>query len=318
MQAGQVLYEIDAAQYRAALGVAQGNLQRAQANIDATRLQAQRYDALAKIDAVSKQEADNARASARVAQADVVAQRSAVDAAQVNMEFTRIRAPISGRISRSVITPGALVQAGQPQPLATIMRTNSVYVDINQSAAQLLNLRASLAEDNIQRDPNGAARVELQLPNGAKYPIEGFLQFSEVSADPNTGSVTLRATFANPENMLLPGMFVRAKLVEGVQERGILAPQQGISRDPRGRATAMVVNAKNEVEARPVTLGRAIGDKWLVTSGLKAGDKLIVEGLLGLRPGAKVKPGAPRQVTAPPAAAAAKAPAKPAPAKEGE
>lgn len=296
VRAGQVLYEIEDAPYRAALAQAQGNLARAQASINATALQAQRYRDLVAVNAVSRQEADNAIASAASARADVAAQRAAVQAAQVSQGFTRIRAPISGRIGRSLYTPGALVQAGQPDALATIQQTNMVYVDLTQSAAQILNLREALRSGGVEQADG--ARVRLLLPNGKTYPIEGRLQFSEVSVDPTSGAVTLRATFPNPDGLLLPGMYVRATLAEGKREQAILAPQQGITRDPRGRATAMVVGAGNKVEMRTVETDRAIGDKWIVTKGLKPGDRLIVEGLVNLRPGTVVKPGAPQQVTA--------------------
>lgn len=295
VRAGQLLYEIEDAPYRAALGQAQGSLARAQASIRATALQAERYRELVGINAVSRQEADNAAAAAQQARADVAAQRASVQAAQVNQNFTRIRAPISGRIGRSLFTPGALVQAGQADPLATIQRTDFVYVDMTQSAAQVIDLKQALREGGIS-DAEGA-RVQLLLPNGATYALEGRLQFSEVTVDPSSGAVTLRATFPNPDGLLLPGMYVRAKLIEGQRPNAILAPQQGINRDVRGRATAMVVDAQNKVELRQVETDRALGDKWIVTRGLKAGDRLIVEGLLNLRPGTLVRPGAPQQVT---------------------
>lgn len=293
VHAGQLLYVVDDAPYRAALGSAQGQLARAQAAINATRLQAQRYGELVALNAVSKQEADNATSSAQQARADVQAQRSAVQAAQVNLNYTRIRAPITGRIGRSLVTPGALVQTGQADPLATIQRTDHVYVDVTQSAAQLLNLREAMRGGDLSRDAD-AADVELVLPNGKVYPVRGRLQFSEVTVDPTTGAVTLRATFPNPDGTLLPGLYVRARLVEGVRRDAILAPQQGITRDPRGQATALVVNAAGKVEQRNVTTDRAIGDKWVVTAGLKPGDRLIVEGLLNLRPGTAVKVAAPQ------------------------
>ncbi|RZM10540.1 MAG: efflux RND transporter periplasmic adaptor subunit, partial [Sphingomonas sp.] len=218
--------------------------------------------------------------------------------ARVNLGFTRIKAPISGRIGRSLVTVGALVQTGQTDPLATIQRTNTVYVDVVQSAAQLLDLKQAMASGGVTRG-DGSARVQLILPNGTTYPIEGRLQFAEVTVDQTTGAVTLRASFPNPNGLLLPGMYVRAKLVEGTRRQAIMAPTAGITRDPRGGATALVVNAQNKVEQRNVTTDRVIGDKWIVTSGLKPGDKLIVEGLLNLRPGATVKPAAPQQVAKP-------------------
>ncbi|WP_176590943.1 efflux RND transporter periplasmic adaptor subunit [Sphingobium sp. EM0848] len=296
VRAGQLLYEIEDAPYRAALGQAQGALARAQASIRATGLQAQRYKDLVGINAVSKQEADNAAASAQQARADVTAQHAAVQAAQVNQDFTRIRAPISGRIGRSLFTPGALVQAGQADALATIQRTDTVYVDVTQSAAQIIDLKQAMGAGGVSAEQG--ARVQLLLPNGSVYPIEGRLQFSEVTVDPSAGTVTLRATFANPDGLLLPGMYVRARLVEAQRTQAILAPQQGITRDARGRATAMVVGADNKVEMREVETDRPVGDKWIVTKGLKAGDRLIVEGLVNLRPGAVVQPGRPQQVTA--------------------
>lgn len=296
VQAGQLLYEIDDAPYRAALGQAQGSLARAQASIRATGLQAQRYKELVGINAVSRQEADNADASAQQARADVAAQRAAVQSAQVNQNFTRIRAPISGRIGRSLFTPGALVQAGQADALATIQRTDMVYVDVTQSAAQIIDLKQAMKAGGVSAADG--ARVQLLLPNGSVYPIEGRLQFSEVTVDPASGAVTLRATFANPDGLLLPGMYVRAKLVEGQRTQAILAPQQGVTRDARGRATAMVVGADNKVEVREIETDRPVGDKWIVTKGLKSGDRLIVEGLLNLRPGTVVQPGRPQQVTA--------------------
>ena len=295
VRAGQMLYEIEDAPYRAALGQAQGALARAQASIRATALQAQRYRDLVGINAVSRQEADNAAASAQQARADVAAQQAAVQAARVNQDFTRIRAPISGRIGRSLFTPGALVQAGQADPLATIQRTDIVYVDVTQSAAQIIDLKQAMKAGGV--GVAAGARVQLLLPNGSTYPIEGRLQFSEVTVDPSSGAVTLRATFANPDGLLLPGMYVRARLVEGERSQVVLAPQQGISRDARGRATAMVVGTNNKAELRQVETDRAVGDKWIVTKGLKAGDRLIVEGLVNLRPGTVVKPGPAQQVT---------------------
>ena len=293
VKAGQLLYDIEDAPYQAALAQARGNLARAQASINATSLQARRYQELVGINAVSRQEADNAAATAQQARADVAAQRAAVQAAQVNQNFTRIRAPISGRIGRSLFTPGALVQAGQADPLATIQRIDSVYVDVTQSAADIINFRQALRNGGVS-EADGA-RVQLLLPNGSTYALEGRLQFSEVTVDPSSGAVTLRATFPNPDGLLLPGMYVRARVVAGRQTNAILAPQQGISRDARGRATAMVVNSQNKTEIRQVETKQALGDKWIVTQGLKAGDRLIVEGPTNLKPGAVVKPRAPEQ-----------------------
>ncbi|MDO7835416.1 efflux RND transporter periplasmic adaptor subunit [Sphingobium sp. HBC34] len=295
VRAGQLLYEIDDAPYRAALAQAKGSLAKAQATIRSTGLQAQRYKELVTINAVSRQDYDDAAAAAQQARADVAASQGSVQAAQVNQNFTRIRAPISGRIGRSLFTPGALVQSGQPDALTTIQRTDTVYVDVTQSAAQIIDLKQAIKNGGVS--DAGGVRIRLILPNGSDYPIEGRLQFSEVTVDPSSGAVTLRATFPNPDGLLLPGMYVRAKMVEGQRTQAILAPQQGISRDARGRATALVVGKDNKVESRQVEVDRAVGDKWIVTKGLKAGDRLIVEGLVNLRPGAVVRPGAPQQVT---------------------
>lgn len=297
VKAGQLLYEIEDAPYRAALAQARGSLAVAQASISASASQARRYKDLVAINAVSRQEYDDAAAAAQQARANVAAQQGALQSAQVNLNFTRIRAPISGRIGRSLFTPGALVSAAQAEPLATIQRTDTVYVDITQSAAQLIDLKQAMASGGVSNADG--ARIQLILPNGSVYPIEGRLQFADVTVDPSSGSVVLRATFPNPDGLLLPGMYVRARLVEGLRQNVILAPQQGVTRDSRGRATAMVVGKDDKAEVRQIETDRAIGDKWIVTKGLKAGDRLIVEGLVNLRPGTVVKPGSPQQITAP-------------------
>jgi membrane fusion protein (multidrug efflux system) len=284
VQAGQVLYEIEDSPYRAALLNAQGQLAEAEANIRSTQLQADRDRKLVSQDSIAKQDADNAEAAAAQAKATVIAQRGALNAAQVNLAFTRIRAPITGRIGRSLITPGALVQIGQADALATIQRIDQVYVDLTQSAADLLNLRAAMQAGQA------GARVQLILPNGAIYPIDGQMRFADITVDQTTGAVIVRATFANPDGVLLPGLYVRARLTEGVLAQGLLAPQAGVTRNERGEAVAMVVGPGNVAAERKVETGQAIGDKWLIRSGLKPGDKLIVDGLLNLHPGAKVTP----------------------------
>lgn len=286
--AGQVLYEIEDSPYRAALLTAQGQLAQAEANIRSTQLQADRDRLLVPINGVAKQDADNAEAAAAQAKATVVAQRGALNSAEVNLGFTRIRAPISGRIGRSLFTPGALVQAGQASALATIQRMDQVYVDITQSAADLLNLRAAMRGGDITQPAPQSARVQLVLPNGAVYPIEGVMRFADVTVDPTTGAVVVRATFPNPNGILLPGLYVHARLVEGVQQRGLLAPQAGVTHNERGQATALVLGPGNVVAQRIVRTGQVIGDKWVITDGLRAGDKLIVDGLLNLHPGMKV------------------------------
>ena len=308
VKAGQTLYEIEDAPYRAALGTAQGQLGAAQAQINATRLQAQRYSELVRLNAVSKQEADNATGSAAQARANVAAQRSAVEAARVNLNFTRIKAPISGRIGRSLFTAGALVQTGQADPLATIQRTDTVYVDVTQSAAQLLDLKAAMQSGQVTGGGQGA-RVQLILPNGQTYPIEGRLQFAEVTVDQTTGAVTLRASFPNPTGMLLPGMYVRAKLVQGTQAKAMLVPQRAVSRDERGNPTVMVVGPDNKIAPRTLQTTQTQGDNWLVTGGVKPGDKIVVEGGMMLRPGMAVK-ATPWNPNAKPAAAGAPAQGK--------
>lgn len=289
VQAGQLLYEIEDAPYQAALRSAQAALTRAQTAIDATRLQAERYQQLATISAASRQDADNAQAAADQARAEVEVQRAAVHAAEVDLGFTTIRAPISGRIGRSLVTPGALVQDGQMQPLATVQRTDIVHVDVMQSASQILDLREAIQRGELTRDGDSIP-VELLLPNGTVYPLEGQLQFSEIAVNPATGAVTLRASFANPDDILLPGMYVRARLSEGMRQQAILVPQQGITRDARGRAVALIVDAQGKVEQRIVTAERAIGNRWMVTDGLHPGEQLIVEGRHHASPGATVTP----------------------------
>jgi membrane fusion protein (multidrug efflux system) len=288
VHAGQILYVIDDASYRASVLNAQGQLATAHATIRSTALQSDRYRQLAAANAISKQDADNAEASAQQAQAQVVTARGSLRSAQVNLDYTRVRAPITGRIGRSLVTPGALVATGQSDALATIQRTDSVYVDLSQSAAQLLDLKAALSGGGLSRRGPDSARVQLLLPNGQTYPIEGKLQFAEVTVDQNTGSVTLRATFPNPNGVLLPGLFVRARIVEGVQEQGLLVPQAGISRNERGQATTLVLGPDDKLQPRIVTTRQTVGDKWLVTSGLKPGDRVVTEGLVGVMPGMKV------------------------------
>jgi len=304
VHAGQVLYVIEDSAYRASVLNARGQLATALATTGSTALQADRYRQLAAANAISKQDADNAVASAEQARAQVITARGTLQSALVNLGFTRVRAPITGRIGRSLFTPGALVSSGQSDALATIQRIDQVYVDLSQSAAKLLDLKTELASGSMHRDGDGSTPVQLVLPNGQVYPIEGRLKFAEVTVDQNTGSVTVRATFANPHGDLLPGLFVRARIIEGVQPNGILVPQAGIGRNDRGDATALVLGPDNVVQPRIVTTRQTVGDKWLVTSGLRPGDKVLVEGLVGVMPGMKVVP---HPAGAPPAAPAAPA-----------
>jgi membrane fusion protein (multidrug efflux system) len=299
---GQVLYRIDPATYRAALAQAQGQLANARAALTAAKLKAERYADLVKINAVSRQEADDARAAYQQAQASVQSAQAAVQTASINLGYTSVRAPISGRSGRSTVTRGALVTADQPTALTTIQRTDLMYVDITQSATELLNLKRGLASGQVSR---GGVAVRLKLENGTLYPLTGTLQFTDVTVDQSTGAVTLRAVFPNPQGLLLPGLFVRAVLTQGLRNNAILAPQAGVTRDERGLPTAMVVNAQGKAELRTLQLGQTVGDKWLVLSGLKAGDRLIVEGLQKVRPGAPVRAvpaGSPSRAPAAPAA----------------
>jgi len=289
VHAGQVLYQIDPAPYAAAAANARAALARAQANIASTGALAQRYGELVKINAIARQDYENAVAAANQARADVAAQRAALQSAQINLRRTAIKAPISGRIGASTFTVGALVTAAQTQPLTTIQRLDPIYVDINQSSVDVLRLRRQLLAGQVSRD-GGAARVGLTLEDGSDYGREGKFQFSDVTVAQDTGTVTLRAIFPNPQGLLLPGMYVRAHLVEGTQAQGILAPQQAVTRDEKGNPTVYVVGAGDKLEIRPLTTSRAIGSNWLVTSGLKPGDRLVMDGTMMLQPGAAVKP----------------------------
>ncbi|HSN27430.1 MAG TPA: efflux RND transporter periplasmic adaptor subunit, partial [Kofleriaceae bacterium] len=285
VKAGQVLYQIEPAQYRAAAAGAEADLAAAKAALEAAKLKDERYASLAKIEGVSKQEADDARLGHQQLVATVAQKEAALETARINLGWTNITAPISGHISKSNVTAGALVTANQPQPLATIRSLDPIYVDLTESNEQRLKLRAQVGSGALQA---GSTAVKLLLPDGSTYAQEGTLEFAEVAVDEATGMVTLRAKFPNPDNVLLPGMYVRAVLDEAVDQSAILAPQQGISHDPKGNATALVVGADGKVEARTVVATRTVGDRWLVESGLNDGDKLIVEGLNKVGPGMPV------------------------------
>jgi membrane fusion protein (multidrug efflux system) len=285
VKAGQVLYEIDPAMYRAAFEEAKANLASAQATLEAAKLKDDRFADLLKIEGVSKQEADDARAGHQLATAGVAQKLAALEVARINLDYTAIKAPISGRIGKSSVTAGALVTANQPQPLATIRALDPIYVDLTESSEARLKLRAQLGAGTLQQ---GTTAVKLKLGDGSIYDKDGTLEFAEVAVDEATGTVTLRAKFPNPDDTLLPGMYVRAILDQAVDTTAILAPQQGITRDAKGNATALVVGAGDRVEPRTLVADRAIGDRWLVTSGLAAGDKVIVEGLNKIGPGMPV------------------------------
>ena len=301
VRAGQPLYQIDPAPYRAADDSAKGALANAQATLATARAKAQRYGMLLKQNAIAPQEYDDAVAAWKQAQASVETAAAALESANINLGYTKITAPIAGRIGRSLVTVGALVTANQTSPLATIDTLDPIYVDINQSAAELLTLKKAMASGRLTGAAPEAARVSLTLDDGSRYPLDGTLKVSEVSVDPNTGAVVLRAVFPNPNAILLPGMYVRARIVEGIDTRAILAPQQGVSRDEKGEPTALVVDGKDIVRLRVLQAPRAIGGFWLVTAGLSPGDRLIVDGLQNARPGQAVHPVPASVPTAPPA-----------------
>ena len=285
---GQPLYRIDPSPYQAAVASARAALSRAQASIASTRNLARRYGELVKSNAISRQEYENAVTGAQQAQADIAAQRAALQQAQIDLSRTTIRAPISGRIGRSVFTTGALVSAAQTNALATIQRLDPIYVDIQQSSADLLKLRQQIMDGDLSRG-TGAARVRLKLEDGSTYPIEGTLKFTDVTVDPATGTQAIRAVFSNPRGLLLPGMYVRAELVEGTKANGILVPQRAVTRDPKGAATVLVIGADGKLAPRPLTTTRTVGDQWLVTGGLQPGDRVVIEGAQMLQPGTPVK-----------------------------
>jgi membrane fusion protein (multidrug efflux system) len=289
VQSEQVLYQIDPAPYRAAHDSAKANLAGAEADLYAARLTADRYAELVKTNTISKQANDEAVSTLRQAQAKVAAAQAALTKARIDLDFTQVKSPIAGRIGRSTVTPGALVTANQAEALATVQQLDPIYVDLTQSSADLLRLKRDLAAGILQRDADDTVPVKLLLEDGSEYAAEGKLAFSEVSVDQTTGSVTLRAVFPNPQDELLPGMYVRARLPQGVQENAILVPHAALSRDPRGNAQVMVVGAEDKVEARTVQTAQSLGDKWVVTDGLAPGERIIVEGLQRARPGTQVQ-----------------------------
>jgi membrane fusion protein (multidrug efflux system) len=287
VSAGQPLYQIDSSSYRAAVVNARGALANAQATVASSEALARRYGELVKINAISKQDYENALASARQVRASVEMQRGNLQDAEINLGRTTIRAPISGRIGISAYTTGALVTAQQSDALTTIQRLDPIYVDIQQSSADLLKLREQMLAGQLS---GGATPVQLVLETGSTYPLVGQLRFADVTVDPTTGSQTIRAAFPNPQHLLLPGMFVRARLTQGIQSRGMLVPQAAVSRDPRGRPTVLVVGPGNKATVRIIRADQSVGDNWLVTAGLKPGDKVIVEAGPLLQPGAPVTP----------------------------
>jgi membrane fusion protein (multidrug efflux system) len=289
VKAGQLLYQIDPAPFQVAHASAKASLAKAQANLPSIQLKVERYKELIAENAVSQQDYDDATASLEQARAEVEYWKAAVEAARINLGYTQVTAPISGRIGKSSITDGALVTAYQPMSLATIQQLDPIYVDVTQSSAELLRLKRNLESGRLSADEKNGKAVRILLEDGTPYPIEGKLQFREVTVDPTTGSYTVRIVVPNPGQTLLPGMFVRAVVQEGIAEQAILVSQQGVSRTRRGDPVALVVDDSGIVQQRMLTLNRAIGDKWLISSGLSAGDQVIVEGMLNVRPGAAVK-----------------------------
>lgn len=301
VEAGQVLYQIDDTLYQAAYSSAKAQLANAKAALVTAKLKADRYISLREQKSISQQDYDDAQAALQQASANVEQQQANVETARITLGYTRITAPITGKIGRSYLTQGALVEANQDQALATIQTLDPIYVDMNQSTSELLALRRAVAPD--QQSAPATAAVTLVLDDGTTYPIEGALQFQEVAVDSTTGSVTLRAQFPNPDGMLLPGMFVRARIIEGIEANALLVPQRGVSRDERGNATALIVDADGVVQGRKLSVGQTVGTNWLVKAGIVPGDRVIVEGLQYARPGQKANAvafAAPAEAAAPP------------------
>jgi membrane fusion protein (multidrug efflux system) len=306
--AGQALYQIDSAPYQAATQRAAAELKRAQTTAEVARLKAERFAPLARSGAVAKQDNDDVQATYRQALANVDAARAALETARIDLGYTRIQAPIAGVISESYITEGALVTAGQPQRLAQVTQLDPIYVDIQRPTAELLQLRREFEAGRLERTGPDSARIELLLEDGSAYPLPGQLQFSGVTVDPGTGSVNLRAVYPNPDHHLLPGMYVRGRLREGVEPAALLVPQRAVTRDAEGRASVLVVGADNKLEVRIIETRRAAGDAWLVGKGLAVGDRVVVRGPLRLMPGMPVNP---VPADAKPAAPGAPSPAAP-------
>ncbi|MDN3578304.1 efflux RND transporter periplasmic adaptor subunit [Chitinimonas viridis] len=286
VRAGQVLYQIDSGSYQAAHDQAQANLADAEANLASLQGKVRRYDELSKLNFISPQALDDMKSAYQQGAAAAAARRASTKATQVELDRTRITAPISGRIGRSEVTEGALVSAGQGGAMATIQQLDPIYVDIVQSSQALLSLKRTFPQGGLR---TAGAKVTLRLEDGQRYQHAGVLKFAEVGVDPATGAVTLRAEFPNPEGLLLPGMYVRAEVEQAVQRRVFLVPQQGVAYSARGEPTALVVNARNQAEARQLAVQGSLGNYWVVTAGLRSGDRLIVDGLQRVRPGQPVE-----------------------------
>jgi membrane fusion protein (multidrug efflux system) len=301
-----VLYQIDPAPFQAALDNARAAMGRAEANLPSVKARAERFKELLADKAVSQQDYDDAAGALKQVEADIASWKAQVESARINLAYTRITAPIAGRIGKSNVTDGAIVTAYQPVPLATIQQFDPIYVDVPQSTSDLLRLRRRLEGGHLNREGRDQNQVRLVLDDDSPYPQEGTLQFRDVSVDPSTGSVILRMVFPNPKGVLLPEMFVRALVKEGVNEQAILIPQQGVLRNPKGEPYAMVVDGAGKVGMKMLTLEREIGDQWLVTAGLATGDRVIVEGLQVLQ---MLRPGTPVTVKAEPFKAGSTPPA---------
>lgn len=289
VKAGQELYQIDPASYQATFESAQAALARAEAQVTPTRLKVERFRKLSRINAISLQDLDDAEAAFKLAEAEVAEAKAALWSARINLDYTAIKAPITGRIGRSAVTNGALVTAGQAAPLAIIQQLDPIYVDVTQASAELLRLKRQLASGALKGVAADQARVRLSLEDGTSYDRPGTFKFSDVTVNPSTGSVTLRTVFPNPAEVLLPGMYVQAQLEEGTLDRALLVPQRGVSRNPAGEALVMVVGAEEKVESRVIRVARTVGDDWLVAGGLEPGERVILEGLQRVRPGTQVK-----------------------------
>lgn len=289
VKAGDLLYQIAPAPFQVAYDSAKASLGKAEANLPSIQLRAERYKELLKDKAVSQQDYDDAAAAVKQAQAEIEYWKSQVEAARINLDYTRVTAPISGRIGMSAVTNGAMVTAYQPTALATIQQIDPIYVDVPQSSAALLRLRRSLESGQLTTEGNNGKKVPIRLEDGTTYPLEGTLQFRDITVNPSTGSFALRIVVSNPQHLLLPGMFVRAVIREGIAKGAILIPQQAVNRTPKGDPFALVVDEAGKVGLRMLNLNRAIGNQWLVSSGLSAGDRMIVEGMMNARPGGTVK-----------------------------
>ncbi len=290
VEAGQTLYQIDEAPYRAAADSAKATLARDTAAMKTAQLKVARYTELFEIKAVSEEAYEDAVAAFEQAQASVAVAEAALQVAKINLDYTRVRAPISGKIGRSSVTQGALVTTNQASALATIRQLDPIYVDVSQSSAALLRFKRALKDGELRRPQDVSASATLNLEDGSAYPYSGEMKFSEVTVDESTGTVTVRSVFPNPEQLLLPGMYVRATLHEGVLPDAILVPQQAVLHDPRGKASARVLRADNTVESRELNVVRAAGNHWLVDDGLSPGDRLVVDGLQSAAPGVEVTP----------------------------